>query len=114
MAEQRQLEEFVNANFDLLSPSDDLNEIYLEEEVTQEELEAVQAVIVQAEGENNSVNDNSLDDFENTSTHQHHASANAEKLDFYAEQIHRDSMKKQTKWAVNLFTSKCSLSSQII
>lgn len=112
MADQHRIEEIAEANFDLLSSSDELNQVYLEDEITEEELQTVQQVISEAEGENVPQNEDSADDFEEGSTHSRHATANSEKLDFYADANHRDSTKKQTKWAVNLFTGKYILFSE--
>lgn len=112
MADASHIAEIADANFDLLSPSDDLSECLLEEEVTQEELEAVQDVVMQTEAQNAAENDNSLDDFQDPTAHGRHAMANAAKLDFYADANHRDTTKKQTKWAVTLFTGNYTLFSQ--
>lgn len=113
MADEHRIEEIVVANFNLLADSDDLNEYFLEEEVTQEEIQAVQAIVTEAEAVNNSENQDSGDDFEEESSDGRHATANAAKLDFYADANHTDSTKKQTKWAVNLFTGKYKLFSEI-
>lgn len=113
MAEQRRIEEIAVANFDLLGDSDDFNELILDGEVTQQELEAVEGIVAQAQVEKNSETQDSLDDFEEAATIQRHASANEEKLDFYAAENHKDTTKRQTKWAVNLFTGKSILFSQI-
>lgn len=109
MADTSELDAIVAANFDLLADSDDLNDIYLEDDVTEEDIEAVENIVTEAEAANNDEMEDSRDAFEEEDTNGRHAKANAEKLDFYADQNSKDTTKRQTKWAVKLFTGNCTL-----
>lgn len=104
MADERRIEEIAVANFNLLADSDDFNECFLEDEVSPEELEAVENIVTEAQAQQNSEIEDSLSDFQDEATFQRHATSNAAKLDFYAAENHKDTTKRQTKWAVNLFT----------
>lgn len=113
MAEQRQLEEIAVANFDLLGPNDDLYEVNLEDELTEEHREAVQNMFNEITEKELGEKADSMDDFEPDVSTSRHVNCSSADLDNYSDANSKDTTKKQTKWAVSIFLGKYTLFSQI-
>lgn len=106
MAEERRILEFAEANFDLLTDNDELNEVNLNDELAEEHMEAVQQIFTEYDMQQSTENQDSVDDFESESKVLRHANCNSEDLDNYSDANIKDTTKQQTKWAVSIFTGK--------
>lgn len=107
MANAENFQDFVQANFDLLSDENDLHEVNLSDEVSKEVVEQINAMIAEKEGEESVQNEDSMDDFEEASKTVRHVSVNEEKLDYYSK-------KKKTRRVHNSKQSGLSKYSEVI
>lgn len=102
MAANLNLDNFVEANFDLLADNDSLAEVNLDENITEQQRQYVNDVIDEMQAKENEENCDSSDDFTPEDTTIRHVSADEEKLNFLAGKRHTDKTKEQTRWAVNV------------
>lgn len=102
MATGGKLDDFVDANFDLLADQDDFSEITLDENITTEEKEEVNDIIQAVPPVEHDENRDSTEDFEEEGAIARHANCSEKEIDSYAEEKYRKKTKEQTKWAVNV------------
>lgn len=108
-----ELNDFVKANFSLLSDTDELFQGQLDSNITEEEAVQVQAILLEANAEKPAENDTEAHDFDGQ-LRPVHVSCSSQKLYEYAEDQHAANTKFQTKWAVNVFRGTKILFSQIL
>lgn len=113
MANAENFTEFVQVNFSLLSDSDEIYDMQLDSNVTQEEVQQVESILEQANTENPKENDDESEVFDGELKRSRHVTCSADKVDKYAEDEHALQTKFQTKWAVNVLRGNETLFRQI-
>lgn len=103
MANARNFAKFVQDNYDLLADNSNENQVELTEEVSPEEIEQVNQIIMENEAEEDAESMDSSDEFEDNPKTVRHASCPNEKVDYYSKKKDKDATQMQTKWAVKVF-----------
>lgn len=110
MAEDIQMDEFVDANFSLLSDTDELYEPNVIQAASVEDMAQVQGIINEALVKEREENEDESEAFAGPLKKSRHVTASAEKLDQYAIEEHAPNTRFQTTWAVNTFKGKSNKS----
>lgn len=100
------LDDFVDANFQLLTDSLDGTEFQLSEEVPQNVQEEINELIAGKEAQEMDQNNDSSEEFEDAAKTVRHVTVNEDCINYFSVKKDKDSTKEQTEWAVNVLRGK--------
>lgn len=106
MATDAATSDFIQANFSLLSDTDDLNDTNFLEEASPEDIAKIQDALNQEEVEETMDFTDENQPLQPQGKISRHVSKSDKEIDEYAEASIKDSTKHQTKWALNVFRGK--------
>lgn len=105
-ADALDMNDFVNANFNLLAETDELNDVQLDEEISPEEMEQVQNAIQDEISKEMDERSSNNEEFEGQLRPARHVMVSSARVDEYAHDSHAPATHTQSKWAVNIFRGK--------